>query len=144
MVVTGILFIPVTALVSVVRPYRKTMYNVVDTVLFLALISLCFSIAVLPLSAFNWRHETFTSTMFGMSVVFPYLYVIVLVFKRIKWTTRAKKSLLCTKLCRDGKLFQRKEDAEDPLLHHTADSEGTEASLLVRRSVPYYNSLLGV
>lgn len=53
------------------------------------------------------------SMMLGMAVLFPLLYDIVatcIVSKRNvvpnSWITHVKTSLLCTKLCKDGKGFQ--------------------------------------
>ena len=147
-IVTGILLITVTALVAVVQPYRQTMYNVVDTLFFLAFVLLCFSISGLVLSASYYeRYQDFASVMVGIALMLPLIYVTVLVVIKIlpnKWTAHAKKFLWCmyTKLCRDREQFQiHREIEEDPLLQHLADSE---APLLLRQNTPRarYKSLL--
>ena len=82
LVVCGILFIPVIVLTAIVRPYRESVYNVIDIVFFLVFIQICFSAAgiglVLPGQSFM-----FIATMFGIGIIIPILYITLLAVYKI-------------------------------------------------------------
>ena len=60
-VVGGILLIPVIVILAIIRPYRETVYNVVDIVLFLVFVQTFFSAAGISLCTFNRRFFWFCS-----------------------------------------------------------------------------------
>ena len=76
-VVCGTLFIPAVVLTAIVRPYRESVYNVIDLVIFLAFIQVCFSGTgielVLPSQSF-----LFVATMLGIGIIIPLMYIILL------------------------------------------------------------------
>ena len=95
-VACGIFFIPVIILTAITRPYRKSVYNVIDVVIFLAFIQVCFSAAsiglVLPGQSF-----IFTPTMFLIGIIIPLLYITHLAVYKILPNTciaRVKKLAL--------------------------------------------------
>ena len=77
-VVCGILFIPVIVLTAIVRPYRESVYNVIDTVFFLVFIQFFFSIAGIGL-VLSGQSLIFAVTMFGIGFIIPILYITLLV-----------------------------------------------------------------
>ena len=102
-VVCGTLFIPAVVLTVIVRPYRESVYNIIDLVIFLAFIQLCFSTAgialVLPGQSF-----IFTATMFGISIIIPIAYITLLAVRKILpnfFLVRIKKFILSL-LCQQG------------------------------------------
>ena len=128
LLVSGILIIPVVSLLAVVRPYRQTVYNVVDIVMFLTFIQMCFSAVGFSLSAFDRRYEGFVSVMFGIALMFLPTYAIVLAVKNIipnRWIAIIKKHVLRALCRKNEQLLTVSEDAADPLLQEVADS--TEA-----------------
>ena len=81
-VACGILFIPVIILTAITRPYRQSVYNVIDIVIFLAFIQVCFSATgialVLPGQSF-----IFAVTMFLIGIIIPLLYITHLAVRKI-------------------------------------------------------------
>jgi hypothetical protein len=81
-VVCGILFIPAVVMTAIVRPYREPVYNIIDLVIFLVFIQICFSIAgialVLPGQSF-----LFVATMLGVGIIIPLTYIIFLAVYKI-------------------------------------------------------------
>ena len=83
LLVCGIFLIPVTALFAIVRPYRQNCYNVIDTVMLLSLILLCFAGVGFSLSSFDRRYESLVTIMAGGSLVLPIVYITVLLIKYV-------------------------------------------------------------
>ena len=83
LLVSGIFLIPVTALFAIVRPYRQNCYNVIDTVMLLSLILLCFAGVGFSLSSFDRRYESLVTIMAGGSLVLPIVYIAVLLIKYV-------------------------------------------------------------
>ena len=132
--VTGIIFIPVIALVVVIRPYRQNVFNAIDTVFLLGFVQVCFSTTAIFLCTFNRRYQSFASFMLGSALMFPVVYAMVLAVKKIlpnKWIACAKDKVLSHMFCRNSEQSQVREDVEDPLLQHLADSEVNEQSPLL-------------
>ena len=139
--VTGILLVPIASLLSVVRPYRENIYNIIDSVMFLALIQLCFSTAGFSLTSFDRRYEAFVTITFGIGALFPPIYAILLLVKNItpsNLLATLKRYILCLVLCKEKVGLQRNEsiDSEEPLLGDSAESQ------LPGDEEPHYNSLL--
>ena len=98
LLVTGILLLPLTSILAVVRPYRQNVYNITDVVLFLTFIQICFSSVGFSLSTFDRRYESFVTIMTGTGLIIPQIYAIVQLFKYIipsKLLLMFKKCLKC-------------------------------------------------
>ena len=102
-VVCGTLFIPAVVLTAIVRPYRESVYNIIDLVKFLAFIQLCFSTAGIAL-VFPDQSFIFTATMFGISIIIPMAYIILLAVRKIvpNFFIVCIKELVLSLLCRSG------------------------------------------
>ena len=81
-VVCGTIFIPTTMLTAIVRPYRVSVYNVIDLVFFLAFIQTCFSAAGIAL-IFPDQSFILTATMFGIGIIIPLIYITLLAVYKI-------------------------------------------------------------
>ena len=123
MLVIGILLIPVIVTTAVIRPYRETAYNVVDIVLLLAFVLLCFTNIAISLSTFDRRFQGFVSVMLGVALLVPILYVTALTVYKILRNRYTKQLSLRLLLKFKGpcRCLQRGEE-EDPLLQQVADS----------------------
>ena len=123
--VNGILLVPITSLLSVVRPYRQNVYNVIDTVMLVTLIQLCFSVAGFSLTSFDRRYEPFVFIMFGIGALSPLLYAILLIIKTItpnSLLAATKRYILHTVLLREDERLQKSESIEEPLVREFGDS----------------------
>ena len=78
--ITGILLIPVASMLSVVRPYKKNIYNVVDMVMILTSIHLYFSLIGYPYAAFDRRYEWFLNVMSASAIFIPNIYALIQLF----------------------------------------------------------------
>ena len=102
-VMCGTLFIPAVVLTAIVRPYRESVYNVIDLVMFLVFIQLCFSTVgialVLPDQSF-----IFVTTMFGIGIIIPIAYIILLAVRKIlpNFFIVCIKEFILSLLCRSG------------------------------------------
>ena len=139
--VTGILLVPTASLLLVVRPYRENIYNIIDSVMFLALILSCFSAAGFALTSFDRRYEVFVTITFGIGTLFPPIYAVLLLVKNItpsNLLAAIKRYILRLVLCKENVGLQRNEsiDSEEPLLGDSAESQ------LPGDEEPHYNSLL--
>ena len=144
-VVTGILLVPVTSFLLVVRPYREGVYNIIDSVMLLTLILLCFSAAGFSLFAFDQRYAAFVYVMFGIGVLSPPTYAILLLIKNItpkNLLATSKKYILRIVLQREDERLQSNGSNEEPLLRELGDSAESEDSQLLSDKDPHYNSLL--
>ena len=82
-VVCGTLLIPVVVLTAIVRPYRESVYNVIDLVLFLAFIQVSFSVTGITL-LLPGQSFLFAATMLGIGIIIPFMYIILLaLYKRL-------------------------------------------------------------
>ena len=141
--IVGNLLIPTIMITAIVRPYRKTAYNVVDVVLFLALAQICFSAVGLPLCVFDRRFQGFVLFMLLSAFLIPVLYLVALVAYKVipkVWNTYIKKFVQHL-LGRRARRYLPIEEAEDSLLQQVADSLESESRSLSHH-VPKYNSLL--
>ena len=123
--VTGILLVPTASLLSVVRPYREDIYNVIDSVMLLTLIQLCFSLAGFSLTSFDRRYEAFVTIMFGIGALSPPIYAFLLLIKNItpnNLLATLKRYILRLVLCKENVGLQRNESIEEPLLGDSAES----------------------
>ena len=83
-VLCGILFIAVVVITAIVRPYRESVYNVIDLVFFLIFIQIFFSIV--GTLQFNYTRSflfSFTVSIFGISSFIPLAYIMLLTLYRI-------------------------------------------------------------
>ena len=78
--ITGILLIPVASMLSVVCPYKKNIYNVVDMVMILTSIHLYFSLIGYPYAAFDRRYEWFLDVMCASATFIPNIYALIQLF----------------------------------------------------------------
>ena len=107
-VLTGITLILVVILTLVVRPYKWTVYNVIDVTVmfFLIIVQIFFSYAAILLTDFmDHKYDVFASLTLGIGLLFPLVYAFLLVFKMIlpnKWIAGARN---CNFLC----FFQEKQ-----------------------------------
>ena len=94
--VAGILLIPVVVTTAVVRPYRKTVYNIIDTILLLSLVQVCFSGVGFEVTLYDRRYEGFVIIMFAAGLVTPSVYVTALILYKIipKHTVETPESAL--------------------------------------------------
>ena len=141
--VTGISLVPIASLLSIVRPYRQNIYNVIDSVMMLTVIQLCFSAAGFALSAFDQRYNAFVIIMFAIGALSPPLYAILLLIKKItpsNLLATTKRYLLYIVLRRDDQRLLRSESIEEPLLRDIVESE--DSDIVTHNEVPHYNSLL--
>ena len=143
-VVGGITLIPVIVLAAVIRPYRETVYNVVDVVILLAFVQAFFSAAGISLCTFNRRFEGFVTLMLGIGIAVPLVYITVLaVYKILPKSCIVYLKICALRLpCADRLGFVREGDEEDPLLSHLEESVEHERTLLLHRNIPRYNGLL--
>ena len=145
--ITGISLVPVTALLALLRPYREDRYNVSDELMLLSVIILCFSAVGFSLSAFDRRYQTFVSVTFGMGMLYPPTYVMILAVKRIIYSdlvaTLKNFLLRLISRCRNKEELERDdEDVEDRLLQDFDESSESDDSRLHSNEQPHYNSLL--
>jgi hypothetical protein len=138
----GILLVPTASLLSVVRPYRENIYNVIDSVMLLSLIQLCFSTVGFSLTTFDRRYEAFVTIMFGIGALSPPVYAVLLLIKTITPNNLLATTKRCTLrliLRRENERLQRSESIEEePLLGDSAESQ----LLAIGDEEPRYNSLL--
>ena len=138
------MLIPVIVILAIIRPYRETVYNVVDIVLFLVFVQTFFSAAGISLCTFNRRFFGFVVFMLGIGLIIPLAYITLLAVYKIlpkSWIAYIKRCALhlpCTN--RDCQSID--EDIEDPLLSHLEESLEHERTLLLRQEMPHYNGQL--
>jgi hypothetical protein len=125
-VVTGITLIPVVVLTMVIRPYRETIYNAIDIVFFLAIIQIFFSYSAASLADFiNRRFKIFSFVTFGVPLLFPLVYALLLAFRMLlpnKWIASVRICIFHTFCKRNEPLQVREdEDTDDDLLQHLAN-----------------------
>ena len=143
--VAGILLVPITCFLVVVRPYRKDVYNVIDSVMLLTLILLCFSAAGFALTAFDQKYAEFVIVMFGIGILFPPTYAILLLIKTItpnNLLVTSKKYILRIILRRENDRLHINESIEEPLLREFGDSAEFDDSQLLGSRDAYHNNLL--
>ena len=75
--VAGVLLIPVVLATAVIRPYRETVYNVIDTVLLLSFVQVCFTGVI---TSFDRRYEGFAIIMFAAGIFTLSVYVTALIY----------------------------------------------------------------
>ena len=139
-----ILLIPVIVIYTIIRPYRETVYNVVDIVFLLAFVQTFFSAAGISLCTFNRRFEGFVTFMLGFGLIIPIVYITVLAVYKIlpkSWIAYVKKWALHLP-CTNRACLYIEEDTEDPLLSHLEESVDHERTLLLHRDMPRNNGLL--
>ena len=81
-VVCGTLFIPAVVLTAIVRPYRESVYNVIDLVIFLVFIQICFSTAGIAL-VLPGQSLLFVATMLGIGIIIPLMYITLLALYKL-------------------------------------------------------------
>ena len=127
-VVGGIMLVPVIILIAVIRPYRETLYNVVDIVLLLAFVQAFFSAAGISLCTFNRRFQGFVNLMLGIGLIMPILYITTLAVYKIlpkSWIVYIKKCALRLP-CTNRACLHMEEDTEDPLISHLEESSSMD------------------
>ena len=125
---TGITLIPVIVLILVIRPYRRTIYNAIDVIFFLAIVQIFFSYAASSLSDFiNRRFKVFAWVTFGIPLSFHLVYALLLEFKMLlpdKWIASVRNCTFCAFCKRNEPLqIRESEDTDNDLLQHLADNE---------------------
>ena len=83
MLVAGIFLIFVTSFLLAVHPYRESVYTIIDSVMLLSNILLCFSAAGFALVTFDQRYAPSVVIMFGIGILFPPTYAFLLLIKTI-------------------------------------------------------------
>ena len=124
-IVTGIVFIPVIVLTVIIQPYRQTLYNIIDVIVYLMIVQVYFSFIATSYSNYNHRFKSFACTMLGVALVVPFAYATVLAVKRIlpnKLVGSVKKYLLMI-ILKDKEQYQMDKHEGDPLLQHLADNQ---------------------
>ena len=125
-IVIGIVFIPVIVLTVNIRPYRQTLYNIIEVIVYLMIVQVYFSFIATSYSDYNHRFKSFACTMLGVALIVPFAYyATVLAVKRIltnKLVGSVKKYLLVI-ILRDKEQYQMDEHEGDPLLQHLADNQ---------------------
>ena len=81
-IIGGILVIPVMAMTAIIRPYRESVYNGVDLVLFLAFTQVCFSTVGIALPTVD-QSFPFVTTMCSIGIIIPLAYIILLAVYKI-------------------------------------------------------------
>ena len=147
--VVGILLIPVIMMTVIIRPYRRTVYNVVEVVLLLALTQVFFSAIGLPLCAYDRRFQGFVVVMLISGFSVPILYFVALIMYKIipkVWNMYIKKlvqHILGLRARRFLPIEDSEDGAEDPLLQQDPDSLESENKNLSYQHMPCrYNGLL--
>ena len=144
--VLGIYLVFVTSFLLVVRPYRESVYTIIDSVMLLSTILLCFSAAGFSLAAFDQRYAPFVGIMFGIGGLFPPTYAILLLIKTItpnNLLVISKRYILRNILRKEDERLQRSESIEEPLLRELDDREEPEKlQLLGGRDAHHNHSLL--
>ena len=79
-IIGGIVIIPVMAMIGIIRPYRESVYNGVDLVLFLALTQVLFSIVCISLPTQNY---SIIIVMGSIGIIIPIAYIILLAVYKI-------------------------------------------------------------
>ena len=127
-VITGITLIPVIVLIVVIQPYSQAIYNAIDVMFFLAIVQIFFSYAAASLSDFiDRRFRIFAWVTFGIPLLFPLVYALLLAFKMFlpnKWIASVRNCTFCA-FCKGNEPLQirESEDTDDDLLQHLADNE---------------------
>ena len=123
--VTGIAFIPAILLTATIRPYRHTLYNIADIMLYLMIVQVYFSFTAISYSDFDTEFKTFPCIMFGLALIIPTAYAIAMAVTKILPSQSLvvaglKKCLLIATLRDKGV----NECEGDPLLQNLADNQG--------------------
>ena len=144
--VSGIFLVFVISFLLVVRPYRESIYTIIDSVMLLSTILLCFSAAGFSLAAFDQRYAPFVVIMFSIGALFPPTYAFLLLIKTItpnNLLVISKRYILRKILRREDERLQRSESVEEPLLRELDDREESEdLQLLGGRDAHHNYSLL--
>ena len=76
-IVNGIMAIPVTAFLAIVRPYKKDLFNVIDIIFLLVFILFCLgAVSIAPCSP-RWSYELFAYSVLILSLVFAPIYAFI-------------------------------------------------------------------
>ena len=132
LLVTGILLLPLTSLLAVVRPYRQNVYNATDVVLFLTFIQTCFSSVGFSLSTFDRRYESFVTIMTGTGLIIPQIYAILQLLKYIipsRLLLNFKKCLKCRFHIVNVKLQRLRNRLGNCLLRKNVESDNGESEI---------------
>ena len=126
--VLGIFLVFVTSFLLVVRPYRESVYTIIDSVISLSSILSCFSAAGFSLASFDQRYAPFVGIMFSIGVLFPPTYAFLLLIKTITPNNLLviSKRYILRKILRREDRLQRSESVEEPLLREIDDREEPE------------------
>ena len=146
LLVLGIFLVFVISFLIAVRPYRESVYTIIDSVTLLSTILLCFSAAGFALAAFDERYAPFVGIMFGIGTLFPPTYAFLLLIKTITPNNLLviSKRYVQNILRRKDERLQRSESVEEPLLRELDDREEPEdLQLLGGRDAHHNYSLLG-
>ncbi len=135
-IITGITLIPVIVLIMVIRPYRETIYNAIDVIFFLAIVQIFFSFSAMSLADFiNRRFKMFAGVPFGVALLFPLVYALLLAFRMFlpnKWIASVRICIFHTFCKRNEPLQVREdEDTDDDLLQHLANVKWSSSTVLL-------------
>ena len=139
----GIMLIPVIVLFAIIRPYRETVYNVVDIVLLLAFVQTSFSTTGILLSILNRQFQGFAILMLGIGLVIPVIYITTLAMYKIlpkSWIIYMKKCALHLVPCTNRACLHMEEDTEDRLIT-SEESVDFERTLLLHEDMVHYNNI---
>ena len=132
LLIIGILLVPVTALLTAVRPYRQNVHNITDIILLLFCICLCFSLVGFSLSAFDRRYETFVTIMAGCGIISPQIYFTAQLLKYVIPSRLLIAFNKCLKLalCKvNEKLPRLRNKFRDSSLRNNVDSDTGECEV---------------
>ena len=114
-VVAGILIVLATMTTAIVKPYRKTFYNIIDVAFLSIFVQVLFSAASFPFGAFN-KTCRFLTIMFAIGFIVPAVYITILAIYKIlpkTWITLIMKHTINIRLfricCHRSHLLQRRD-----------------------------------
>ena len=93
--ISGIVAIPTTVFVVILRPYKNNITNIIDIVFLLNFVLFTFAASSIPLTSLELKYLPFSYVMFGVTLTFPVIYGIVLaVFSILPMSAIAIKSCI--------------------------------------------------
>ena len=63
----------------IIKPYAWRIYNTIDAIILFLFVLFCYGTSAIALSNFNHKYHSFSGAIVGIGLVFPTIYVIMLV-----------------------------------------------------------------
>jgi hypothetical protein len=118
-IVSGMAIMPAIAFFLIVKPYRVSIYNTIDTIILLSFALFCYGASAITLSSFNHKYRSFSIVMTGVGLLFPTMYAFVLVIYAIF----PKSAKLCVRKFIRRFTSVNHDRYEDALLEITEESD---------------------